>query len=100
MSASDAVRPYTKAEQQALWYWAHNQPTDLREAVCKVLLRLGLGCGLESTEICQVRAHDVHVAGNGAVVVHVRGPRERLVQCASLVHGEGAAGGNDSVLAP
>lgn len=81
LSESDTNRPYTKAEQKELWYWAHNQPTAHREVACKVLLCLGFGCGLDSAEICQVRAHDVRVAGNGAVVVHVRGPRQRIVQC-------------------
>ncbi|XVQ11151.1 hypothetical protein ACQP1W_00820 [Spirillospora sp. CA-255316] len=81
LSDSNPHRPYTRAEQTEMWYWAHNQPTTRREAACKVLLCLGLGCGLESAEICQVRAHDVRVARNGAVTVHVRGPRPRAVKC-------------------
>lgn len=81
LSDSDTYRPYTKTEQKELWYWAQNQPSRHREVACKVLICLGLGCGLDSAEICQVRTHDVRVAGNGAVVVEVRGPRPRIVQC-------------------
>ncbi|WP_165969120.1 tyrosine-type recombinase/integrase [Actinomadura sp. KC06] len=81
LSDTTVHRPYSWAEQKEMWSWAHNQPTRPREAACKVLLCLGLGCGLESAEITQVRVHDVRVVGTGAVVVHVRGPRQRAVKC-------------------
>ncbi|QKW32670.1 hypothetical protein HUT06_00310 [Actinomadura sp. NAK00032] len=81
LSDSNLYRPYTTVEQKELWYWAHNQPTRRREAACKVLLCLGLGCGLEAAEICRVRAHDVHVMSNGGVTVRVRGLHQRDVKC-------------------
>lgn len=81
LSASDAAKPYSPAERSALWAWASGQPTDELRSGLQILLAVGLGCGLDSSEIIPLCAHDVRRPGNGAVVVAVRGRRERLVVC-------------------
>jgi hypothetical protein len=82
LSASDPSRPYTTAEQAALWGWAAGQSTAALRSGCRVLLALGLGVGLDSPEVVPLRAHDVRACpGNGVVTVSVRGPRARLVVC-------------------
>ncbi|WP_207934353.1 hypothetical protein [Actinomadura sp. KC06] len=85
LSGSPASCPYTRAEQVALWTWASGQPTDeLRDGLA-VLISLGLGCGLGSSEIIPLRAGDVSVGGSEEhdhpTVVAVRGRRSRLVVC-------------------
>jgi hypothetical protein len=81
-SASDASRPYARAEQAALWGWAAGQPTAALRAGCRLLLTLGLGVGLDSPEVVPLRVHDVRRPGvQGPVTVAVRGPRQRLVVC-------------------
>jgi hypothetical protein len=99
LAGAPASRPYTGAEQAALWAWANGQPTaDLRHGL-KTLLALGLGCGLESREIIPLRATDVRtgptapgsfngganadapVGAADQVMVAVRGRRARLVVC-------------------
>ncbi|MEU6750062.1 hypothetical protein ABZ914_27935 [Spirillospora sp. NPDC046719] len=89
LSASTQSKPYTPAEISALWSWAAGQPTEELRAGCKILLSLGLGCGLDSPEVIPVLAHDIrrssartrHGVQDGAVVVAVRGARQRLVVC-------------------
>ncbi|MFF4405216.1 hypothetical protein [Streptomyces sp. NPDC001404] len=82
LSASDVSRPYSPAEQVALWGWAAGQPTAALRSGCRVLLALGLGVGLDSAEVVPLRAHDVRTAGaGGPVTLAVRGPRQRLVVC-------------------
>ncbi|PFG48262.1 hypothetical protein ATK36_3341 [Amycolatopsis sulphurea] len=81
LSASDASRPYTVGEQAALWSWATGQPTEALRCGCRVLLALGLGCGLSADEVIAVRAGSIRVAGNGAVLVETTGRRARLVVC-------------------
>jgi hypothetical protein len=82
LSASDASRPYSPAEQAALWGWAAGQPTAALRSGCRVLLALGLGVGLDSPEVAPLRVHDVRTTGPGSpVTVAVRGPRSRLVVC-------------------
>lgn len=90
LSGSAASRPYTPAEQAALWSYATGQPTDeLRDGLA-ILLALGLGCGLDSGDIIPMRASDLRLAGaqpdssgaaDGPVTVAVRGRRARLVIC-------------------
>lgn len=87
LSGSTASRPYSRSEQAALWAWACGQPTDeLRDGVT-VLIGLGLGCGLDSSEIIPLRIGDVSASSQGEensdqpTVVAVRGKRSRLVVC-------------------
>jgi hypothetical protein len=81
LSASAASRPYTRSEQAALWSWATSQSTHELRHGCTTLLALGLGAGLDSAEIVPLHSHDVRTAGNGAIVVNVRGRRARPVVC-------------------
>ncbi|GAA3161153.1 hypothetical protein GCM10010466_60120 [Planomonospora alba] len=81
LSASTASRPYTPTELTALWAWAGGQPTTQLRQGCQLLLALGRGCGPDTPEITALRAHDVRRPGGGAIVVAVRGRRERLVVC-------------------
>ncbi|MFD9891551.1 hypothetical protein ACFWY9_19620 [Amycolatopsis sp. NPDC059027] len=81
LSASDTARPYTSGEQASLWSWARSQPTDGLRTACILLLTLGLGCGLSTEEVIALRAGQVRVVGNGAVVIEILGRRARLVVC-------------------
>lgn len=63
-----------------LWLWASGQPTQALRHGAKVLMALGLGCGLDSPEAVHVRAHDVHRTSTG-VEVDVRGACKRTVTC-------------------
>lgn len=81
LSASDTHRPYTPGEQAHLWSWAGGQPTNALRTGCRLLLALGLGCGLSADEIIDLLAGSVRVAGNGAVIVEITGRRTRLVIC-------------------
>ncbi|XVQ11148.1 hypothetical protein ACQP1W_00805 [Spirillospora sp. CA-255316] len=87
LSGSQASRPYTRVEQVALWAWACGQPTEELRNGLTVLISLGLGCGLGSSEIIPLRAGDVSVPGldekedDQPTVVAVRGKRSRLVVC-------------------
>ena len=83
LSASDAARPYTASQQAALWAWATGQPTGALRTGCRLLLALGLGCGLSADEVIDLHTGSVRLAGNGAVVVEIAGRRRRLVVCRS-----------------
>lgn len=80
-SSSAASTPYTESETAALWSWAGGQPTEEMRLGCKLLLTLGLGCGLDAHEIIHARINDIRHVDNGAVVTAVRGSRPRLVIC-------------------
>jgi integrase len=81
LSASPTDRPYTAHDQAGLWSWANGQPTEALRTGCRLLLALGLGCGLSTDEVIDLRAGEVRIAGNGAVVVEIAGRRSRLVIC-------------------
>jgi hypothetical protein len=74
----DVFAPYRPGQMAALWAGAGAQSTAARCRDARVLIALGAGAGLTAWEIAQVRAHDVRPAG-AAVVVSVRGPRQRMV---------------------
>jgi hypothetical protein len=80
LSGSLASQPYADAELTDLWSWAGGQPTQALRHGTKVLMALGFGCGLDSSEAVQVRAHDVRRTSAG-VEVEVRGARKRIVTC-------------------
>ncbi|GAA0966127.1 hypothetical protein [Actinocorallia libanotica] len=79
LSGSAASRPYSRAEQAALWAWAAGQPTEELRCGLRVLMALGLGCGLDSRDVLPLRARDVRATDG--VVVAVRGRRARMVVC-------------------
>jgi len=78
MGNSDAVRPYSPAEQAALYSWATGQPDGERYSSAMTLLALGLGAGLTGSEIARLKIADIQVDDEG-VVVHVDGARSREV---------------------
>jgi len=78
MGNSDPVRPYTQAEQAALYSWATGQPDGERYSSAMTLLALGLGAGLTGSEIARLKIGDIQVDDEG-VVVHVVGGRPREV---------------------
>lgn len=80
-TASDAARPYTPAEQAALWSCAKGQPTDSLRRGLMTILTLGFGCGLDSAEAMKILTGHVRLCGDAGTVVHVPPPRERLVVC-------------------
>jgi hypothetical protein len=69
-NASAAV-PYTADEQAAFRRWAESQPSQLRGHLATTLLALGLGCGLNISEMVNVRNGDVHTLSDGLVGVRV-----------------------------
>jgi len=78
MGNSDAVRPYSLAEQAALFSWATGQPDGERYSSAMTLLALGLGAGLTGSEIARLKIGQIQVDDEG-VVVHVDGTRPREV---------------------
>lgn len=81
LSGSKASPPYSRADKAALWAWAGGQSTTELRRGLRLLLALGLGCGLDSPETIPLRGHDVRTLADGACVVAVRGARTRLVLC-------------------
>lgn len=61
--------PYSLLEQEEIRYWAQWQLTDHRARVARAIAALGLGCGLTSTEMAQVRERDVVVLADGLLGV-------------------------------
>ncbi|WP_435238806.1 hypothetical protein [Streptomyces sp. YPW6] len=81
LSASDPSQPFSPNDKAGLWAWAGGQPTaELRRGL-RLLLALGLGCGLDTTEIIPLRGPDVRVLKDGSCVLAVRGTRARLIIC-------------------
>ncbi|MFE2541857.1 hypothetical protein [Actinacidiphila glaucinigra] len=83
LSAATANRPYSSTELADLWGWAGAQPTEELRWGCKTLMALGIGVGLDSSEVIPLRAHDVRcpVHDGGPVVVATRGRRRRDIVC-------------------
>ncbi|MFD3739572.1 hypothetical protein [Streptomyces sp. NPDC058629] len=81
LSASDPSQPFGPNDKAGLWGWSGGQPTaELRRGL-RLLLALGLGCGLDTTEIIPLRGPDVRVLNDGSCVLAVRGNRSRLIVC-------------------
>jgi integrase len=78
MGNSDASVPYGEREVATLLSWAAGQPSGERHSSALTLLSLGLGAGLSSREIAELRIGDIDVDDRGVVVV-VRGERGRRV---------------------
>lgn len=72
---SEPSAPYSEAEVAEMRIWAAVQ-RDERRIDARVLLALGIGCGLTASEICEVSGDDVREAGSR---IAVPGRRERLV---------------------
>jgi hypothetical protein len=82
LSGSAASRPYSAAEQSALWAWAAGQPSEELRDGLSVLLALGLGCGLDSSEVAPLRPGDVRRREtDDPLAVAVRGKRARVLVC-------------------
>lgn len=78
LPASDPARPYSSQEMSALVSWAEHQSTEARRLNAHVLLALGAGAGLSTSEIGQLRVADIEV-DPGGVTVHVSEGRKRSV---------------------
>ena len=64
--------PYSLLEQEEIRYWAHWQQTDHRSRVTTAVAALGLGCGLTSLEMAQVREEDVIMLADGMLGVQLK----------------------------
>lgn len=64
--------PYSMLEQEEIRYWAHWQPNVHRLRVAKAIAALGLGCGLTSSEMAQVREKDLIELEDGLLGVWVQ----------------------------
>jgi len=78
MGNSNASAPYSEPEVAALLSWAAAQPSGDRHTSAMALLALGLGAGLTSREIAELRIGDIEVDDKG-IVVTVGGERPRRV---------------------
>jgi integrase len=78
MGNSDPSAPYDDKEVAALCSWAAGQPSGERHSSAMALLSLGLGAGLSSREIAELRVRDIVVDDQGVVIV-VREERARRV---------------------
>jgi integrase len=78
MGNSDASEPYDEVEIAALVSWAAAQPSGDRHSSAAALLALGIGAGLASREIAELRIGDIVVDDEG-VVVTVGGDHPRRV---------------------
>jgi len=76
-----APLPYTPAERAELLAMASAQPTMAKRHSALSMLWFGLGAGLRPGELVALRGNDIRPAGS-SVVVHVPGPRGRVVPVA------------------
>jgi len=75
---SQGVAPYTEAEEEDLWIWAHAQSDDRKRRDAILLLAGCLGAGLTAREVSDLHGRDITVDHDG-VVLHVGAPRVRDV---------------------
>jgi integrase len=78
LPASDPARPYSRQELSALVSWADHQSTADRRLNAQVLLALGAGAGLSTSEIGQLRVDQIDISADG-VTVHILVGRLRSV---------------------
>lgn len=73
-----APAPFTPAERAELWAVAAAQPAGRRDSAL-VLTAAGLGAGVSTGELMTLCGNDVHIGGDGGVVISVSGGRARPV---------------------
>lgn len=78
LASSTPTTPFTRTEVALLRSWANGQNTLYRRINCNILLAFGLGAGLSTAEILDVRCQDVTVDEDG-VLITVTGTRARVV---------------------
>ncbi|MBC7596360.1 MAG: hypothetical protein H7288_20935, partial [Kineosporiaceae bacterium] len=78
LPASDPARPYGSQEMSALLSWAEHQSTGDRRQNAHVLLALGAGAGLSTSEIGQLRVEQIDINADG-VAVNILAGRLRSV---------------------
>jgi integrase len=78
LASSLPTTPFTHTETALLRSWADGQNTLYRQINCNVLLAFGLGAGLSTAELLDVRCQDVTVDAEGVLIV-VTGKRSRSV---------------------
>jgi integrase len=76
LAASEPTAPYAEDEVLELRAWAHNQRDSSYRASARALLALGMGAGLPTRDICEVRVEHVLAAGSFIIVA---GNNPRLV---------------------
>lgn len=75
-----AIKPcYTPAEAAAIRRVATSQPTAARTRDLSAVVGLGAGAGLDSVDLRHLKVRDIKDLGEQGLVVHVGGPRPRLV---------------------
>ena len=87
LPASDPARPYSSQEMNALVSWAEHQSTADRRQNAHVLLALGAGAGLSTSEIGHLRVNQIEIGADGATV-HILAGRLRSVPV--IIEWEGA----------
>lgn len=78
LPAANPSKPYKEREIAAMLSWANSQRTPKRRASARNLLALGLGAGLSTSEIANLRNGDV-TARDAETTVRVTGARAREV---------------------
>lgn len=78
---SAPTTPYSTADIARLWSWSTSQNTPARQTDARVLLALGLGCGLAAREVLNLRVRDI--SSDGALVTVPSG-RQRTVSVDGL----------------
>jgi hypothetical protein len=82
LSASDPVEPYAEHDERALLSWVRGLSTISMREGALVVLSLGLGAGLTSSEMTRLRASAVESTPSGLVLA-VDGPRARRIPVAA-----------------
>lgn len=71
--------PYTAQEAASIVRVARSQSTESRTRQLCACVGLGLGAGLDSTDLRRLSAGDIEAREDGLLVVHVQGRRARVV---------------------
>jgi hypothetical protein len=70
---------YTPAELAAITRVCRVQPTAARQRDLATVVSLGAGAGLDSVDMRDLRTNHVEDLGDEGILVHVQGPRPRIV---------------------